>query len=398
MRASRWILPFAGLVLWSLGCSDDDTSTAPHAKVGDDAGTDGSVLLPEAAQESSVVDAGHDVVDEQDAFFDAPVDVAADQEEDAPIVVPKPTPADIDFKALQPIPSGEFLLFNDWNPSPNMVRAISLDGQSVVDVFRAFRIWSLGVSHDSKRIAFACGDPKQAEHYDITLGDAIQHTWIYDVASQSAEVLAFGNLNDECHTFGPDDHNLYVCRRYDFSKTGSFKGWRIGRIDLSSRVFEFLTPEMDSVFALHPQPTPDETEMLYGMIDIPSSPPAGVRSIKKLHFATETFSFVRTDADTPVLSPDGKRYLYRNFLQKRTLWASSLDATNEVQVVAAEVTKPVWSPDGSRVAYLVRDDAHNCDHIEMVASDGSQASAPTRLRDCSTSGEFITNIAWISIP
>ncbi|HPY20382.1 MAG TPA: hypothetical protein PLM08_22030, partial [Polyangiaceae bacterium] len=118
MRASRWILPFAGLVLWSLGCSDDDTSTAPHAKVGDDAGTDGSVLLPEAAQESSVVDAGHDVVDEQDAFFDAPVDVAADQEEDAPIVVPKPTPADIDFKALQPIPSGEFLLFNDWNPSP----------------------------------------------------------------------------------------------------------------------------------------------------------------------------------------------------------------------------------------------------------------------------------------
>ncbi|MFW5740645.1 MAG: TolB family protein, partial [Myxococcota bacterium] len=266
------------------------------------------------------------------------------------------------------------------------------------EVFRAYRVWSMGVSRGNDRIAFACGDPDQAQNYGIQLGDAIQHTWIYDVATQSAQVVAYGNINDECHAFGPGDEQLYVCRRYDFDDTPSYKGWRIGAIDLTTLEFEFLTPEQDQVFALHPQPTPDESEMLYGLIDVPAAPPSGVRSIMKKALPSGVPEAVRDKADMPVLSPDGSRYLFRNYDDGRTLWSSSLDGQDSFQVVAAEATEPVWSPDGSRVAYLLRDAPNNCDHIYTVAADGSESDSPFHVRDCAATGEFITELDWIVVP
>lgn len=380
------------------GCGGDDEDSLVNP--GPDAGTDAAsdVALPDspfdAPSEADAQDVGTDVV---------PIDAAEDAEPDAPdgSTYPEPTPSDISFQAVNAIPSGEYLLFNDWNPSPNSVSVVSLDGQTTTEIFRAYRIWSLGVSRGNDRIAFACGDPNQAQNYGIQLGDAIQHTWIYDIAAQTAEVVAYGNINDECHLFGPKDDYLYVCRRYDFGGTLSnptYKGWRIGRLDLESLDFEFLVPEQDAIFSLHPQPTLDESEMYYGLIDVPASPPSGVRSIQKKSLPSGNPSTVREKADNPMLSPDGTKYLYRNYEDSGTLWSSSLDGTTTFQIVDAQASEPVWSSDGTRVAYLLRDNANNCDHIEVVASDGSEATTPFRVRDCAGTGEFITELEWVVVP
>src|SRR6185369_14945365 len=115
------------------------------------------------------------------------------------------TPGDIQFAALNPLPAGEQILFNDWNPSPNVLKSMTPDGATTTDVFAAYRVWSMGVSHAAGSIAFSCGDPQQEEHYGVNIGDAIQNTWVYDVAAQTAKLVAPGNVNDECHTFSADD-------------------------------------------------------------------------------------------------------------------------------------------------------------------------------------------------
>lgn len=383
-------------------CGDDESSPSNpggghDADAGHDAGHDAArdvVSEPPPADVSpeAQTEAGDAAPDAPDAPPDAPPDAGDGG------AFPEPTPDDIQFEAVNPIPSGEYLLFNDWNPAPNRVYAVTLDGQTTVEIFRAYRVWSMGVSRGNDRIAFACGDPDQEQNYGLYLGDAIQHTWIYDVATQTAQVVAYGNINDECHTFGPDDERLYVCRRYDFTNTPDFKGWRIGVIDLSTLSFSFITPEQYQVFALHPQPTLDETEMYYGLIDVPASPPSGVRSIQKTALPSGVAETVREKADSPLLSPDGSRYLFRNYEDGRNLWSSTLDGQTTFQVVAAEATEPVWSPDGTQVAYLLRDNANNCDHIYVAAADGSQANAPTQVRDCAETGEFITELDWIKVP
>jgi hypothetical protein len=69
-----------------------------------------------------------------------------------------------------------------------------------------------------------------------------------------------------------------------------------------------------------------------------------------------------------------------------------------VKLTSEAGNNAVWSPDGKRVAYLYFDSAANCSHIDVVQSDGSTATAPTRLRDCSKTGEFITQLAWFVEP
>jgi WD40-like Beta Propeller Repeat len=394
MRSSFALVPFLVLGLVFAGCGGDDDESSPSTE--QDAGVD--------------VEAGQDVAADvrEEPSIDAPVEAAEDAPLDAPLDAPhdvvdagpppEPTPADIQFQATNPIPSGELLLFNDWNASPNTVSSVTLDGQTTTEIFRAYSVWSMGVSRGNDRIAFSCGDPNQEQNYGIATGSAIQHTWMYDVAAQSVEVLAYGNINDECHTFGPGDERLYLCRRYEFDAAGGFKGYRIGAIDLATNDFEFLTPEQPMIFTLHPQPTPDESEMYYSLIDIPASPPGGVRSIRKQSLPSGTDVPIRAEADAPLLSPDGSRYLYRNYLDNGTLWSSSIDGQTTHQVVASRITEPVWSPDGTRVAFLLPHDTLNCDHIYVAAADGSQADNPVQVRDCAVGGEYITELDWIVVP
>jgi hypothetical protein len=339
-----------------------------------------------------VADATEETADAADAAGETATDAS----------IPVPTPSDIQFKAVNPLPSGEQLLFNDWNASPNTLRAMKPDGTAAFTVFEVYRVWSAGASRTGDKIAFSCGDPKQKEHYGLEIGDSIQHTWMYDVATQTIEPVAVGNLNDECHEFSADGARLYVCRRYDFAETmtdagvtGTSKGWRIARIDLASKAATFLTPESKD-FTLGPQPTADEKELWYSITSVVGT--TQKTRIVKQPLPMGDATDVKLDAARPVLSPDGTRYAYNavNTVDKSAIHVAKLDGSGDVKVTNAAGTNARFSPDGSHLAYLVYDGTKSCQHIEIVATDGSDLAAPKRVRDCGTSAEFITELAWIT--
>ncbi len=300
----------------------------------------------------------------------------------------------IQFTAVNPLPDGEQILFNDWNAVPNTLLSMMPDGAGAITIFEAYRIWSMGVSNDAATIAFASGDPGQVEHYGIDLGDAIQHTFLYDVATEAAAALLWGNVNDECHTFSDDGASLYVCRRSDFRFEDEFwlsEGYDVARVDVASGNVELLLADDDDVMTLSPQPNASETTLLFQWIDLPST-----RSIRSLDVASGDIEILIDAAGSPVLSPNGARFLYTDYADLGSLWAADLDGGNPIQVAAAQTSGPRWSPDGLRVVYMVGDEAQPCSHVDVVAADGSEANAPQRIRDCVVTGEFITEIAWIT--
>src|SRR5690349_1407185 len=94
----------------------------------------------------------------EDVGAEAAADVAVEDARPAP---PHPTPEELSFRAVSPLPAGEQLLFNDWTASPNAVYSIKPDGTGETEVFRVFRVWSMGVAHGANKIAFSSADPKQ---------------------------------------------------------------------------------------------------------------------------------------------------------------------------------------------------------------------------------------------
>jgi hypothetical protein len=307
--------------------------------------------------------------------------------------VPEPTPSDIQFSATNPLPSGEQLLFTDWNASPNKLSSIQPDGTGELEIFRAYRLWALGASHDTNTIAFACGDPLQLEHYGLNLGDAIQNTWLYDSNDQSAKILSYGNINDECHTFSSTDQSVYVCRRYDFQPDNSNHTYRLGRISLGDGSFEFLGPDLPAELQLHPQPVADESSLFYTIIEVQNG--AQKRRIVTKSLPDGTPSLVKSDATSGVLSPDGTSIVFADTTQQSQLFRMNTDGTNVVKVASHAGTSVVWSPDGTRIAYLWSETS-SCTHIEIVKADGTEADAPFRVRDCGTA--FVADLAWIDRP
>ena len=317
---------------------------------------------------------------------------------------PLPTQTSIQFAAKAPLPHGEQILFNDWNPQPNTVSSLTPDGATKTVIFEVFLAWSMGVSHDGKSIAFSCGDPNQQADFGLQIQNSINQTWIYDVPTQAIHLVSHGNLDDECHTFGPGDTTLWVCRRYDFVETGdggdlmgTDKGYRIGRIDLPSNDFTFVTPDDPNELALYPQPTADGQGVYYSTSQVVSATQTN-DAVELMPLPCGAASTVRAKAREPGLSPDGTRYVYADDSQMGALYASNLDGTAAVKLTSEAGTNAVWSPDGTRVAYLFFDSAADCSHIDVVQSDGSTAASPTRLRDCTKTGEFITQLAWFVEP
>lgn len=330
--------------------------------------------------------------DAADAALDAPSEAS-----DGSTPAVPPTPAEISFEALAPLPTGEQILFNDWNGSPNELLSMKPDGTAVTKIFRVDRIWAMGIDRAATRLAFSCTDPKQEAKYGVAIGDAIQHTWIYDVATQTIRNLTVGNLNDECHAWSASGDALWVCRRYDFAYDGdfvTFKGWRIARLDLATGAPTWVTPEVKGEYALGPQPTPDGEDLWFSITE--AKPPAPqTQRVVKLALPDGAPTTVREGASRPSLSPDGARYAYSSAAEKGALHVSQLDGTADVKVTSAAGTEVRWSPDGTRLVYLVFDSAANCSHVEVVAADGSDAAAPKRIRDCKVAGDFVTELAWI---
>jgi hypothetical protein len=314
-----------------------------------------------------------------------------------------PSGADIDFVAVHPLPTGEQILFNDWNTDPNALYSMPAGGGTVTEVFRAYRIWSMGISRARDAIAFSSGYPLavQDEHFAIpTLGDAIQHTFMYDVASQTVQVVSYGSINDECHVFAPNDTALYVCRRYDFQAScdGSDiaytnRGWRLGRINLPGGAFTFLSPDVDLDWALSPQPTPDGTALFYARIQISGT--TQTRTVMKLALPGATTELWKEKAAFPVLSPDGSKLAYQNWDDQYTLYVANADGTQPLKISSKKnASEAVFSPDGTQVAFLFDEQDGCC--IEAVKVDGTEVDAPRCLYNCSANNEFITELDWIT--
>jgi len=304
-----------------------------------------------------------------------------------------PTAEDVQFASISPMPLGEWIVFNDWNPQPNEVLMMRSDGSQELTLFEAYRVWSMGVSNDATKIAFSAGDPEQEAHFGVSIGDAIQPTFLYDSVTESATNLTYGNLNDECHRFGPGDAFLYLCRRYDFADDEQAKGYRIGRLELTRKKFEWLTEEDPASLSLNPEPTTDETQLYYTRIPVPGS-----RSIVRAPLPSGTEESVKADAGTPVFSPEGTLMVWNDYQQMGALVVSDLEGANPVLVATATAGTPStarWSPDGARIVYLRWDDANACSHVEVVRADGSDVAAPPRIHDCASSGRFVTELAWI---
>jgi hypothetical protein len=383
-------VPILGCVAL-LGCGSSKNGSGPGVDAG--GGTDAGVDAPGAT----------------DGATDGPVAEASSCTPEAgPYdggAYPLPTPTSIQFTAKAALPSGEQIVYNDWGVEPNTVNSLSPSGAKT-EVFDVYRAWSLGVSHDGKSIAFSCGDPDQQADFGLQIGDSIQQTWIYDAASQAIRLVAHGNINDECHTFGPGDTTLWVCRRYDFEETGdggnlmgTNKGYRIGWIDLATQDFAFLTADDSGpgIYALYPQPTADGAGFYYSTTqDLSATQTKSTLLYQPVCGGTTTT--VHADARAPALSPDGTRYVYADETSAGELHVSSVDGKTDVLITHDPGTNPAWSPDGTRVAYLFYDNAAGCSHIEWVKSDGSSLGNPTRVRDCMGSGEFITQIAWFVAP
>lgn len=306
--------------------------------------------------------------------------------------VPAVSAAEIGYDSKTALPSGQSILFNDWASTPNRVLAMTPDGATVTEVFAAARVWSMGVSHKVDRIAFSSADPQQQAHYGVTTGDAIQNTWMYDVATTGVELMCGGNVNDECHAFSPDDKLLYVCRRAGFADGASPPSYALARVDTSTRVAEQLTEPSPTSLALHPQPLPGDQTVLYTEVTLSGTKQS--RAIRALDLATKKSTEVRAGASLGSVSADGTRYVFTD-TAKGGLWVAPIAGGAAVQVTADAGTSAKFSPDGGKIVYLLDDKAGNCSHVMVVPTDGSGKGAPTKVRDCVTSKEFITQLAWV---
>jgi hypothetical protein len=341
-----------------LACSDGGSSAAPN-----DAG------IPDAADAGVAPDASDAV---------------------APLPLTKES---IQFQAEAPLPLGEMIVANDW-ASPDRVFAMRPDGSDVANIFRARRVWAMNASRDGKLIAFSVEDPSAEARYGVSIGDAIQNTWLYDATTQGIRLIGSGNVNDECHVFSPDNRSLFVCRRYEFTAKGDFKGWRIGRIDVASGDFTFLTTEADR-YALHPHFI--GSQLVHTFIDV-SRPTMPAYSVVARDPASSPATTIHARAGRAVFAPGATlqrgRYVFTDYANARQLMLV-VDGGTPTRL-RDEAAGVAWSPDGKRIVYGVEDRAANCRHLEVMSID--PPAAPARVLDCAAAKRFITTFTWIARP
>jgi Tol biopolymer transport system component len=190
-----------------------------------------------------------------------------------------------------------------------------------------------------------------------------------------------------------------VCRRYNFTAEGDFSGWRIGRINMSTRGFEFLRPEEAAgPFELNAQELADGKRILF---ELRARPPASGVTIHTRDLKSGAETMLWTNASRPVVAPDGDRVVYSDTSAQYRLRERRVSRPDDPAIIVsntAGIGRATWSADGKTIVYTVYDQPKNCDHLERVTWSGSEWSAPERVRDCGTTGEFLTDAQWIDIP
>ena len=164
----------------------------------------------------------------------------------------------------------------------------------------------------------------------------------------------------------------------------------MGRYELATETFTWITPDEQPTMTLHPAPLPNGTSLLVTKITTSG------RTIEEVPVTGGVATEIRANASSAVLSPDGARIVFADTSQQSALVVRDLTTDQEVLVADVAGTSARWSPDGTQIAYLVGDDQISCSHIDVVAADGSDVASPTRIQDCVMSGRFITDLAWIT--
>jgi len=357
-------------------CSDDSGS-------GDDGG---------------VSDTDTDVDTDSDSDTDADTDTGSDTGEECTPVDEPPwlAPEDIGFAEIASPASGSWIYFGVWG-SPDSLEMISPDGAETATRFTVDRLWSFGVAHDGVTIAFSSADPYQEEHWCLTLGDAVQHTWLFESSSQPEQITS-GPVNDECHLFSPDDSALYMCRRADFWQELTDDGpvfgndpYRILVHELDSGEETWLTELVEANNDIGPALRADGSILFWRQ-----ESPSFDQTLMSMDGDGANIAALVEDGTNPVTSPDGDQLLYRDSWRRLMLGDSS-DPSGATMIVDGGddfVLDFDFSPELTRVAYTRGREDASCSDLWVADLDGENQ---TLLVDCVDTAQFITGVRWAQI-
>ena len=368
----------AGL-LFALAACDGSGSSGP-----DDAGAD--------ADTDADADADADTDADADADTDTGTGEACVPADEAPWL----EPADIQLMEVSEPLTGSFLYYSVWG-SPDSLEMITPDGLTAATRFTVHRLWSFGVAHDGVTVAFSSLDPQQEEHFCITVGDAIQHSWLLP-PDGPAEQITTGRVNDECHLFSPDDQTIYLCRRAGFWQEMTDDGFQFGsdpyRIlshDRQSGDESWLTDLQDGVSDIGPALRSDGSFLFW------RQEPDGTsfaQFLMSMDADGGNVEYLVESGTGPATSPDGGSVIYRASWSEILLGDAFDPATAELLIPAGDATVSdlVFSPDMTRIAFTRGRPDASCSDLWVADIETAEE---TLLVDCVAADQFIAGIAWV---
>jgi hypothetical protein len=324
-------------------------------------------------------------------------DAGADADTDADAGLPWLTPDDIGFAEIDPPLAGERIYYGNWGSSGvDSLEMISPDGLARGTRFEVARLWSFGVAHDGETIAFSSADPDQEGNWGVTIGDAIQYSWLFWPGEAPVQITS-GNINDECHLFSADDAALFLCRRANFwqdTDGGSFEfgndPYRILTHVLGGAAEDWLTPLVEGVSDIGPVPLPSGDILFWRQ-----EPSGGsfAQELMRMHGDGSGVELVRDGATGPAVSPEGDLVAFRQGWSTLVV-APANDLAGGAEILSSDagtISGIAFSPDGARLAYLLGRGDASCSDLWISDIDGANAA---RLVDCAAEGLFPSGVAW----
>ncbi len=349
---------------------------------------------------SSGSDADSDADSDSDSDADADTD-SGTGEECVPVEEPPwLEPDDISFLEIDPPLGGSFIYYGVWGSGgADSLEMITPDGQQSGTRFEVHRLWSFGAAHDGETIAFSSLDPYQQEHWCLSLGDAIQYSWLWEPGSEPVQITS-GAINDECHLFSADDSILYLCRRASFWQQTGPEGvefgndpYRILTHELVSGEESWLTPLAEGVDDIGPAPRADGSILFWRQTFEGGTP---VQTLMEMESNGSAVAEVLESATNPVTSPDGSQLLFRMSWRELRLGDAADPAAAATIVDGGDdmILDYDFSPAADRVVYTRGRQDASCSDIWVSQIDGSDQ---TLLVDCVEEETFVSGVQWVEV-
>jgi hypothetical protein len=347
-------------------------------------------------EDAGSADADTDVDSDTDTDTDTDADTDTGEECTPVDEAPWLAPDDIDFTEVDEPQVGSWIYYGVWGP-PDSLEMINPDGTSSATRFTVNRLWSFGVAHDGVTIAFSSVDPSQEEHWCVTIGDAIQYTWLF-APGEPPEQITSGPHNDECHLFSSGDDQLYLCRRDNFWQELTDDGLEFGndpyRVlvhEISSADETWLTPLDEAISDIGPALRADGTILFWRQVS-----PSFDQSLMSMDADGTDIQELVADGTNPVTSPDGLQVLYRDGW-RRLMLGDSADPAAAAQIIDGGddfIVDFDFSPDLTQVAYTRGREDASCSDLWVAEIDGQNQ---TLVVDCVEAAQFITGVRWVQI-